>query len=237
MTIDIITIRGAGELGNSPNNMLANVVRRLDKQRFRYVADLDYPASVGPVNPERNPFGPSLSRSLNVGKRNLADAIRHSPNRVGILGYSLGAYVVSDFLEDMAAGAEYTRGCELLFVGLVANPRRAPGGNLPGYGIAGAHFAWPSIRAFDVAHAGDGIPCCPDKSPLRRVADFLIGGQRPPQVAPSWRDWLRDPIGTHAQYDAAGRYIAGYLSGEHTTWYIAGGHLDRLADAINAGVW
>lgn len=233
--IDVFTVRGAGEPNNHPNNLLRNVTRRLD-QRFADIGDVGYPASVGPVNPERNPFGPSLSASLSEGKRNLAVRIKASPYRVGVLGYSLGAYVVSDFLEDMAAGAEYTRGCEVLFVGLVANPRRAPGGKLPGYGIAGAHFDWPAIRTFDVAHPGDGIPCCPDKSPLRRVADFLIAKQRPPQPAPSWRDWLRDPIGTKAQYDAAGRYIAGYLGVEHNARYVTGGYLDRLADAINSGV-
>lgn len=234
--IDIITVRGAGEAHDRPLNMLGNVVELLDKKRFRHVADLDYPASIGPVNPQRNPFGPNLSQSLTIGKHALADAIRATPNLVGVLGYSLGAYVVSDFLEDVFVAAPYTHDCKVMFTGLVANPRRAPGNGLPGYGIAGAHHPWPAIRSYEAAHPGDGIPCCPERSPLRSVADWLIARQRPPQPAPTFTDWIRDPLGTRAAYGEAGRYIAGYLGIEHTGRYLIDGHIRRLADTINREV-
>ncbi|MBJ8342805.1 PE-PPE domain-containing protein [Antrihabitans sp. YC3-6] len=251
--IDVFTVRGTGEIWNSPTNMLANVTKRLDPTRFR-TRDIQYPASVGPANPERNALGPSLALSRRIGKIELAQRIQMTPNLVGLLGYSLGAYVVSDFLEDLAAGASYTKGCRVLFAAMIANPRRRRGDSfdgkyLPGFGIAGEHGTWPRLRTFEVANQHDGIPCCPDGSPLRNLTDgadefsFAVAGGWTADLAdrirrnrwqPTNVDWIRNPIGTWQAYDLAGRLIRGYaIDGQHTTAYVRSGLTQRLADAIN----
>ena len=247
--IDVFTVRGTGERFTGPR-LLDDVTRRLDPNRFQYT-EIAYPASVGAANAERSPFGPSLNRSLTVGKYALADAVQRTPNRAGLLGYSLGAYVISEFLEDLHAGAPYTQGCEIMFVATVANPRLAPGPSNPGYGIAGEHRTWPSIRRFEIFNPNDAICCCPDRSPLRSLSDALdafsfaeAGGWsadladrlRRGRWQPTSVDWWRDPLGTFRAYKEAARLMAGYLGAEHNTRYLLDGHTARLADTINREV-
>lgn len=258
MTIDVFTVRGTGERFNGPQ-LLDDVTRRLDPNRFHCIETF-YPASVGPTNPELNPFGPSLNRSLTVGKYNLADAIRRTQNRAGVIGYSLGAYVISELLEDIERGAPYTQGCEITFAATVANPRRLPDVKAPvdmrmlrSYGIAGGHAPWPGgIRYIEIANPDDCICCCPVGSPLRTLSDQLsafsfaeAGGWsadladrlRRGRWQPTSVDWLRDPIGTWRAYSEAARLMAGYLGTEHNVAYVRDGHLARLADVLNKEVW
>ncbi len=247
--IDVFTLRGTGERINGPQ-LLDDVTSRLDPNRFRCIP-VDYPASVGAANPQRNPLGPSLKESLEVGKHALAQAIYLTPNRAGLIGYSLGAYVISEFLEDMQRGAPYTYGCEIDFVALLANPRRAPSAEAPGYGIAGPHSTYPVRQVWDIANPRDGICCCPPLSPLRTLSDaldaftFAVGGGWSRDLADRVRrgrwqatraDWWRDPIGAWREYDTAARLIAGYLGIEHTSAYLIDGHTSRLATAINQEV-
>lgn len=246
--IDVFTLRGTSERFNG-SQFLDDVTRRLDPNRFQRT-EIAYPASVGAANFELNPFGPSLNRSLTVGKYALADAVQRTPNRVGLLGYSLGAYVISSFLEDLYAGAPYTRGCEIMFVATVANPRLAPGPGIPGYGIAGAHRTWPSVRRFEAFNPNDCICCCPDRSPLRGISDaldafsFAEAGGWSADLADRLRrgrwqltaEWWRDPVGTYRAYQEAARLMGGYLTGEHNTTYLRDGHTARLADTINREV-
>lgn len=248
--IDVFTLRGTGERINGPQ-LLDDVTSRLDPNRFRCIP-VDYPASVGAANPQRNPLGPSLKQSLEVGKHALAQAIYLTPNRAGLIGYSLGAYVISEFLEDMQRGAPYTLGCEIDFVATVANPRRLRSWDGSTFGIAGAHGPWPAGPAYyEVANPHDGICCCPDGSPLRTLSDaldaftFAVGGGWSIDLAervrrgrwqPTHIDWWRDPIGTWNAYREAAQLMSGYLGLEHTSAYLIDGHTSRLATAINQEV-
>ncbi len=98
---------------------------------------MPYPGTVGPAGGK--PDGPSAETSIEIGVTALAAMIRATPNNVGVLGYSLGAEVVTAFLEAQARGlfAE----CELAFSGCLANPARKEGDSVDsgsrGYGIDG----------------------------------------------------------------------------------------------------
>lgn len=248
--IDVIACRGTGEHLNAASNMLFGVTRLLDGDRFDIVGDLDYPATVGPAGGEA--FGPSEDESVRIGVVNLVGMIRAAANPVGLLGYSLGALVVTAFREAQARGA-YSD-CEIAWSACVANPRRAAGDTIDlysaGFGINGQHAPFAGAVHFEAANPADTITSCPQESPLRTVADQMsafsfaeVGGwttdlagkmmQRRFQPA-SW-DWWRNPIQAFDIYEAAGRGILGYLSGkDHIRTYIDDGYLERLADRINA---
>ncbi len=44
------------------------------------VTEVDYPASIGPANAKPGTWAAGMSRSRNVGKHNLAEAIRRTAN-------------------------------------------------------------------------------------------------------------------------------------------------------------
>ncbi len=240
--ITVLTCRGAAE-SLTGDNMLSNVTGQLDTSKYLIGQEIPYPASVGPFNGDDNPMGPSEEQSIAAGLPLLAAAIRATPNLVGLLGYSLGAELVSRFLELKAQG-QY-QDCELAWAGVVANPNRAPGESIDsdstGYGINGAHAPWPAgLPVFTAANPQDGITSCPDKSPLRDLAtavspftfatlDWTV------ELAQSLIDgeWPTADY-TPEQLAETGSLIYGYLfGGEHTTAYIDGGYLDRLASLIN----
>lgn len=247
--IDVITVRGTGEIWNSRGNMLANVTSKLDVERFRSI-DLQYPASVGPAGGRLT--GASEAINVDAGVEDLAATIRHTPNVAGLLGYSLGAMVISRFLERKAAG-EFTD-CEVAFAGLVANPLRRQGESVDqlgtGYGIAGQREPGPTrIPVFEIANPSDGITCCPAGSPLHALADqvatFSLGDLT------AWRADTRDvhDLINAARYREAIALIEGYLApapwGQHTAYNhvtMPGQrpgvtYCDRLAQLINEGPW
>lgn len=180
----------------------------------------------------------------------LNTVIQSTPNLVGIIGYSLGAEVVTRFLEAQSQG-EYTA-CEIAFAACVANPLRAPAESIDpnpqGYGLAGAHGP-VSVPILEAANPNDGITSCPAGSPLRTLADVLssfsfatLGG---------WTQALINELvtkafqpanfigpnaaATIALYTNAATLVAGYLyGGQHYAAYLAGGYTQRLAAAINA---
>lgn len=246
--LDVITVRGTGEPHRGTNNMLTLVTGKLDPDRFRFLDDCDYPASVGMANQNGDILGPSENDSVNAGITNLAALIRGTPNTVGLLGYSLGAEVVSRFLEMKAQGLY--EDCEIAWAGFVASPNRAPGESLDlgsiGYGINGAHGPWPDLPTFTAANPADGITSCPDHSPLRAVSGVMSGFS-----FATWGGWSMnlvdrllehqfrpeveiDPVAEmKADYNAAA-LVRGYLfDGQHTREYVEGGYCDRLAAAIN----
>jgi hypothetical protein len=225
--------------------MLAYLTSLLDPSRFEIGPDIAYPASVGPANSGGDVFGPSEEQSIAEGLPLLAEAIRATPNLVGLCGYSLGAELVSRFLEAKAVG-EYAD-CELAWVALVANPNRAPGESIEpvpaGSGINGAHGPWPArTQVWTAANPNDGITCCPTGSPLRALAagmsafSFAQLGGWTLELAHQLLDgeWVRDQY-TPDQLLRAGQLMLGYiLGGQHTTAYVQGGYIQRLADHINA---
>lgn len=245
--ITVLTVRGTGESAGAPDNMLSYLTAQLDTAKYVIGADIPYPASVGPANHGGNVLGPSEDTSIRVGIANLAAAIRATPNLVVLAGYSLGAEVVSRFLELKAQG-QY-QDCELAGAVLVANPRRAPGESIDpapvGEGINGAHGPWPStVKTFTVANPCDGITSCPLRSPLRDLAagmsafSFASFGGWTVDVARRMLDGDWPPVDyTAAELLEAGQLMYGYLlGGQHTTAYVQGGYLERLAARINAEV-
>lgn len=252
MPINVITCRGTGEPLGGVDNMLTLVTAKLDPMRFRFLADCQYPASIGVANQTFNPIGPSEDESVREGIAELASLIRGTPNTVGLLGYSLGAEVVSRFLEAQSAG-QYSD-CELAFSACVANPLRREGDSIDpnprGFGINGQMRAEPPNPHFECANPNDAITSCPPDSPLRDIADAVsafglaqIGGWTQDLVdrmlEQRWQpvDWgsLLHPIRTWQLYQTAADDVVGYLTGQHVQAYEQG-LTDRLADAINRGV-
>lgn len=257
MTIDIITVRGTGEPWNGSQNMLANVTRKLDVSRFR-MQDLSYPATVGPGG--GNLLGASEAQSVEQGVENLAATIRHTPNVVGLLAYSLGAMVVSRFLERKAAGDYFD--CEVAFAGLIANPLRRESDSVGdigvGYGIAGQRGEAPArIPVYEIANPLDGITCCPAGSPLHaladELADFSLAGLPYWAYGVVYSRWLDAgrpcALTDWRHYKETTELVAGYLEppplGQHTAYShetMPGQppgvtYCDRLAQLINEGPW
>ncbi|MFB7719344.1 PE-PPE domain-containing protein [Nocardia sp. NPDC056100] len=251
--ITVLTCRGTGERLGAPENMLAQVTLRLDSGKYRIGPDVDYPASIGPANPQNRYGGCSEEDSIVSGVAALVSAIREAPDRVGILGYSLGAEVVSRFLEAKARG-EYAD-CEVAWAANIANPMRMQGdsidANAPGFGINGEHGPWPEdIPTWEAANPSDGIPCCPADSPLRALADTVsafsfaqLGGWgaglvekfRGSRWQPGAYQWRQHPIRHWRLWTQAADLMQGYLSGgAHNAAYRTGGYCDRLAEILNA---
>lgn len=253
--ITVLTCRGTGEKLGAPANMLSYVTRKLDNTKYLVGPDIVYPASVGPANPENRFAGCSEEESVALGVHALVTAIRGTPNRVGILGYSMGAIVVTRFLEAKARG-EYAD-CEVEWAANIANPLRREGDSIDqgaiGFGINGQHGPWPEdIPTWEVAHHADGITCCPAESPLRTLADAVsafsfaaLGGWcadladriRRNRWQLSRIEWWRQPIRHWQEWSQAAALMDGYVrGGAHNVAYRAGGYCDRLAELLNAHV-
>ncbi|MFX0581191.1 PE-PPE domain-containing protein [Nocardia nepalensis] len=250
--ITVLTCRGTGEPLGSPHNMLASVTSKLDPAKYQIGADVDYPADVGPANAAHGLGGCSEQQSIQLGVRALAQAIRDTPNQVGVLGYSLGAEVVTRFLE-AKAGGEYSD-CELVWAANIANPLRREGDSLHanpvGFGINGQHGPWPDdVLTFEVANPADGITSCPADSPLRTLADSVsafsfaeLGGWTMDLAdrlrRNRWQlatfDWWLHPLCTWSRWSQAAAMVDGYLfGGTHTRAYQDFGYCTRLAAVLN----
>ncbi len=251
--ITVLTCRGTAEPAAGPNNLLTFVTRKLDTASYRIGPDVDYPASIGPVNPHGAVGGCSEQQSIERGVDELAAAIRRIPDKVGLLGYSLGAEVVTRFLEARAAG-EYDD-CEIVWAANIANPLRREGDSIDrdpvGFGINGQRGDWPEdVFTWEVASPGDGITSCPAQSPLRALADGVsafsfaeLGGWSMDLAErigrnrwqPDQLDWWRHPVRQWSTWTRAAELMRGYLvGGTHNVAYIEGGYCDRLAAILNA---
>ncbi|WP_019932331.1 PE-PPE domain-containing protein [Nocardia sp. BMG111209] len=249
--LTILTCRGTGEPLGGPANLLTAVTRQLDPVRFR-VTDIDYPAGIGPVDPQHNLAGCSEEQSVARGVVALTAAIRRTTGPVAVLGYSLGAEVVTRFLEAKGRGEFWD--CEPAWAATVANPLRQQDDSIDpdpvGFGINGQHDLWPDhFPIWEAAHPADGITSCPADSPLRTLADVAsafsfaeLGGWtadladriRRARWQPANSNWWHDPVGTWNRWSRAAALVDGYLTGAHTTAYVTGGHCDRLAALIDA---
>jgi hypothetical protein len=248
--IEVITVRGQGEPYRGVRNMLSGVTAQLDPSKFRVLDDAFYPASIGLINQTWNVVGPSEDESVQQGMDGLAQLIRGAPDKVGVLGYSLGAEVVTRFLEAQVAG-QYSD-CELAFTACVANPLRRVGDSIdprvPGFGINGQMQIQPPHPHFEAANPGDVITSCDADSPLRTLASAVsafglaqIGGWagdmadrlRYRRFQPVSFRWWQHPIVTWDLFEEAAQGVEGYLTGEHNLVYQEQGYLSRLARVIN----
>ncbi|MCX4094284.1 PE-PPE domain-containing protein [Nocardia sp. alder85J] len=251
MTVDVITCRGTSEPLDGEHNMLTYVTGELDPARYALAGDLPYPAALGPIGPDGNPLGPSEDESVAAGVDALVRSIRSRVNPVGLLGYSLGAEVISRFLEARARG-EFAD-CVVAWSACVANPLRREGDSIDpnpyGWGIAGQMRADPAHPHFEVANALDTITSCPADSPLRTIADAMsafsfaeLGGWtedladrlRHDRWQPGDPQWWLHPARTWRRYDEAAADVIGYLTGQHNTAYIVGGYCGHLATILNS---
>lgn len=243
--ITVLTCRGTGEPVGGVDNMLTYLGWLLDGSRYELGDDVPYAASVGPANAQGDLAGPSEDQSIAAGLPLLAAAIRATPNLVGLCGYSLGAELVSRFLELKAQG-QY-EDCELAWAAFVANPRRAPGESIDpdpaGLGINGEHGPWPrGLPTFTAANPLDGITSCPAGSPLHALAEGMsafsfadLGGWTADLAHQLIDGQLLAEDYSPEQLLRAGQLMLGYvLGGQHTTAYVLGGYLGRLAARINA---
>ncbi|WP_405137499.1 PE-PPE domain-containing protein [Nocardia sp. NBC_01388] len=250
MAVDILTVRGTGEPFQGANNMLTHVTALLDPAKFRIIGDVSYPATVGEAGAGWTVCGTSENESVSEGVVNLANLIRSTPNTVGVLGYSLGAEVVSRFLEAQARG-EYSD-CGIAFTATIANPLRRVADSIDpyprGYGINGQMQATPPHQHFECANPADAITSCLPESPLRTLADTVsafslaqLGGWtqdltdrllRRRWQPVSFGDLLH-PRQMWDLYTAAATDVLGYPY-QHTAVYVQDGYCDRLAAIINA---
>ncbi|MGV9825456.1 PE-PPE domain-containing protein [Gordonia sp. NPDC003429] len=234
--ITYITVCGTGEHPGNPGNML-NIAAGILGGSVEHV-DLAYPASIACFNPYGDVSGVSEAESRRQGVANLAAAIRATPNLVVISGYSLGALVVSDFMDAKAHG-QYAD-CEVLAVVNIANPARAAGVSygLPsfGFGLDGQHKPWlPGVDVYEIANPVDAITSAPWDSPWRIAADKVRAFNASVEGASAWfADMIAQLDGQEAAqaqenwwnagfwqaYAQAPAWLRGYLyDGQHTTAY------------------
>lgn len=209
-------VRGTGETygHNLPRAFMAPLLRTGD-----VVTEADYPASIGPANAKPGTWAAGMTRSRRVGKTNLAEAIRRTENVPVLVGYSLGAYVVSDYLEAMAAGRYPDQ--QVAGAILLASPR-APRVN-GREGLARGHGRYPAgVPVCQVRNWRDLICNTPVDSPLMKVTglvDLATGGLAAGFDLVAWvlGELLRaGRLPTVTDYEL----VMGYANGpEHTTRY------------------
>ncbi|OZC62749.1 hypothetical protein CH276_14105 [Rhodococcus sp. 06-470-2] len=221
--IDVFVARGTGNARGPLSDMCGLVTRKLNPQKFR-LGEVDYPATIGRIGASDGKGFP-LDVCVDIGVRDLAWKVRNSPNRAGIISYSLGGIVVSRFLEGVERGdfrnANGTK-LDVAFVVNIANPSRAPGDSIvpaPGFGLHSSHGKWPAgTVVYELANPRD-IICSTDRfSPARRIAAGLspyaaleLNESDPFKSIDALRstDWLARLRG--GSYTAAAAGLLGYL--------------------------
>ncbi|QDF18895.1 lysin B [Gordonia phage SCentae] len=188
---EIVLVAGAGERIDRTMllyRLIEPFLRPDDKVVF-----LRYDNSIGPVNNTGNPTRPglSLNESVRLCEQAIADYVRRTPHVPYILGYSLGAYGLSNFLENLKRG-RYPR-LEVAGAILVANPRARRRGRALLQGIAGAHLPFPSwFPIVELENFWDMICSTPYDSSLGSLPQVVsvLTGERF-KTPREWWDWMR----------------------------------------------
>ncbi len=245
MTITVFWLPGTG-FSSGVDGISQAFGTALDRQRFEFVP-LRYPASYGGLDV-------AYGQSVEIGKRVLLDAVRATPNRAVIGGYSQGAGIAGDVAAEIGRGEHPD--VEVLACALMADPGRPYGEGcvgLPtasGSGISGPRLIPGDIyqRTYWAAAEGDGITALPSGNPLRSIADLSEWySLRSPGDAHVWAERLRDrafarrwqrwwSIENWRSWSGALAYTTGYLTGRHTTAYLTEGLASGLADVVNREV-
>lgn len=176
--IDVKVIRGTGNARGPLSDMCGLVTRKLNPQKFR-LGEVNYPATIGRIG-ATDGRGVPMDQCVEIGVQDLARQVRNSPNRAGIISYSLGGIVASRFLERVERGEwlnENGSKLDVAFVVNISNPSRAPGDSIipaPGFGLHSSHGKWPaSTVVYELASPRD-IICSADRfSPARHIAGAL----------------------------------------------------------------
>lgn len=232
--IDLLWLDGTWSRHGVRSSVSEALRRAVDgaQVRFRYV---DYPASYGPATGH---WDLSIAESVAVGRRSLVDAIRATSNLAVIGGYSQGAMAAVEVARDVLPR---DRSLEVLAVAALGNPYQPV--HVGRGGIAG-QINVPRLLLSHYA-PGDPISDLPLGSPLRSIADVTEWmSLRSPEA--SWLWWQHSILdrALDAKFQAwwqpwrwrdvasAVDYVNGYLGTRHTSDYISGGYVQRLARQI-----
>jgi hypothetical protein len=231
-----ITCRGLFE-AVSDQNMLSNLTRRLDRNRFRVEEFSPWAAGFGD-------YDVALERTAGL----LAERVRREPGPVVLVGYSGGAHVVKRACLALT-GSEREKVVRTV---LCADPSMAERGQVYPYdelygkdrphnfsGIAGGERLWMPNGVVYVADKGDPIPFTPDGSPLHTLAAFLTSIGPGVEMPLRMRAKMRvASLGRRYDLAAYGEAVALFnayaFGGAHTRPYPA--LLARVGDDINRTV-
>lgn len=216
---------GAGERKDEtslPYKLIQPNLKPGDTVRF-----INYPASIGPVNSAKNPWGVGMDQSLAAGERALQEAVRATPNVPVLVGYSLGAYVLSNYLENRYKNKRFDE--EIKYAMLIASPRAS---NRYGReGIAGAHGNYGDVSYLEVSNWDDGISSTPTNSVLKKlpklVSYITSGGREVNQIFWFLVEYNYPP--TVQDYFL----LTGYMNGtQHLTAYLGAAFKEQIRKAM-----
>lgn len=243
--IDVLILGGTG-FPHGGDGICEEFMRHLDSDRFA-PRIVDYPAQYGGIGLDESYYD-----SRAAGRKALIDAIRATPNRVVVAGYSQGAAIAGDLAAEIGSGGHPD--LEVLAAALIADPGRPAGGPAAGmpaldsYGITGARPI-SGVPVYWAANGGDPISSLPSGNPLRTLAD--VTGYFSLRSTADAERWAQDMINraltcrwqrwwslaNWRDWGGAIAYARGYLfDGAHTDDYIRLGLCAQLADVINREV-
>ncbi|WP_330253066.1 PE-PPE domain-containing protein [Nocardia sp. NBC_00565] len=242
-TYSVLWLPGTG-FSTGPDLISSTFGAALDPYRFQFES-LRYPASYGSLEM-------SFAESKAVGRQILIDAIRATPYRAILGGYSQGAGIAGSLAAEIGRGEHPD--LEVAACALIADPARPAGAGMPdwpvasGYGIAGQRPV-DGVPTWWAANEGDPICALPVGNPLRTLADVSeYYSLRSPGDARQWMEKLLErasqnrwqrwwSIENVRSWGGAVAYARGYLlDGRHTGDYIGRGHAVRLAQVVNEAV-
>lgn len=155
---EIYYLGGAGD-----TNFIPNLIRPVIGNRHRLI-NVPYAGGIGPISTVKDPWA-DIQKSLREGEFRISEAVRKTNDVPWLVGYSLGAYALSNFIDRWHQGA-YLR-LEIRGVITVGSPKR------PGGGIAGNHANWHKLRSLELTAPDDVISNTPPDSALRRIPYFV----------------------------------------------------------------
>lgn len=190
---------------------------------------INYPASIGPANSTPNPvdWTQGLAQSLTEGEYSLTRAVMATHDVPVLVGYSLGAYVVSNYLENRAKKSRFNE--EIKQAILIANPRAKL--NRGRAGICNPHGDFGKVKVTEVTNWNDMIASVPINSVLKKspyFVDFVTGGLRNKTV-------LFDAIARNNGFPTVNDFfqLIGYIDqSEHVHAYFEAMFVNQIKNAL-----
>lgn len=171
---EYMIVRGAGESWKVeetlPYHMLKPNLKPGDTVR-----NLNYSASIGPVVQKPSLWGNGLEQSVDQGVRALRNYVLRTENIPVLIGYSLGSYVISRYLEQRYLRNNIDEKIRKAI--LVANPRASE--RLGRCGIAGPHRYFGIVDYHEVLNYDDLICGTPAHNVMllaAPLASLALGG-------------------------------------------------------------
>lgn len=197
------------------------------------IIDLKYPASIGPVNSTPNQFdwGPGLNQSVSAGVLELQRVIEEMDDVPVIVGYSLGALVITRYLEHRYHNGLFDQ--EIKKVILLANPaaQKKRSGSDVRAGICGPGMYSGKVPIIEISNWNDMICSTPTNSVLTKLPNLIsmVTGDHVNANDLFW-ELVKNP-GRMTMQDYY--LIQGYLSRvEHERVYLTKAWRDRFVAAV-----